>query len=287
MNPLQLVPARLRHRFPDGLAAAGTVPLVRPRTLAIVGSRDALPETRDYARHLAARAAAAGIVVVSGGATGIDTAAHEGAMAAGGPTWVVSPVPIGEVTPKENAPLFAKAAATGGAILTRQLRSAILKSSIYFKRNELLVALADALVVVQAGQRSGALNAAKHARDLGIPCWAVPGPPWLGAAMRGCAQLIDAGHARPLWRTEEVLAGDLTSDLTGDLARRASDANAPTQLALEATAVLRSLGETPMHLDDIVEDCSIDAGTVAVQLLTLAGLGVVLEHPPGWFRRLR
>jgi len=283
MNALKLVPAHLRHRFPDGLVAAGTVPLVRPRTLAIVGSRDALPETRDYARHLAARAAAAGVVVVSGGAAGIDTAAHEGAMAAGGPTWVVSPVPIGEVTPKENAPLFARAAATGGAILTRQLRSAILKSSIYFKRNELLVALADALVVVQAGQRSGALNAAKHARDLGIPCWAVPGPPWLGAAMRGCAQLIDDGHARPLWRTEEVLAGDLA----GDLARHTFDANPPKQLALEATAVLRSLGEKPMHVDEIIEDCSINAGAVTVHLLTLAGLGVVLEHPPGWFRRLR
>jgi DNA processing protein len=278
MNPLHLVPPRHRHRFPDGLAATGTLPSARPRTLAIVGSRDAVPEAVDYARHLAARAALQGIVVVSGGATGIDTAAHEGAMAAGGPTWVVSPVPIGEVAPKENAPLFARAAASGGAVVTRQLRSAILKSSIYFKRNELLVALADALVVVQAGQRSGALNAAKHARDLGVPCWAVPGPPWLGAAMRGCAHLIDAGFARPLWRTEQVL---------GDARAPRTDDSSPSQLPLEATAVLAALEENPTHLDEIVDKSGIRAGTVTVQLLTLAGLGVVLEHPPGWFRRLR
>ena len=282
MTPPHLAPPRPRHRVPDGPAAAGAVPAVRPRTLAIVGSRDALPETRDYARHLAARAAAQGVVVVSGGATGIDTAAHEGAMAAGGATWVVSPVPIGEVTPKENAPLFARAAATGGAVITRQLHSAILKSSSYFKRNELLVALADALVVVQAGQRSGALNAAKHARDCGVPCWAVPGPPWLGATMRGCAQLIDAGHARPLWRTDELLR-----DAPGAPGAPLTDENPPAQLPLEATAVLRTLGESAMHLDEIVEQSGITAGTVAVQLLTLAGLGVVLEHPPGWFRRLR
>jgi DNA processing protein len=278
MNPLHLVPPRHRHRFPDGLAAAGTLPETRPRTLAIVGSRDALPETLDYARHLAARAALEGVVVVSGGAKGIDTAAHEGALAAGGATWIVSPVPIGEVAPKENAPLFAMAAASGSAVVTRQLRSAILKSSIYFKRNELLVALADALVVVQAGQRSGALNAAKHARDLGVPCWAVPGPPWMAAPMRGCAQLIDAGFARPLWRTEQVLAGS---------PRAITDESCPTQIPLEVTAVLGALGENEMHLDDIVEKSGIPTGTASVQLLTLAGLGVVREHPPGWFRRLR
>jgi DNA processing protein len=278
MNPLHLVPPRHRHRFPEGLAAEGTVPAERPRTLAIVGSRDALPETLAYAKHLAARAAAQGIVVVSGGALGIDAAAHEGALAAGGSTWVVSPVPIGEVTPKANASLFARAAASGGAVLTRQLTSAILKSSIYFKRNELLVALADALVVVQAGQRSGALNAAKHARDLGVPCWAVPGPPWLGSPMRGCAQLVDAGYARPLWRTEQLLGPDAES---------ATTEKSPVQIPLEATPVLHALEENELHLDDIVDKCGICAGIVSVQLLTLAGLGVVLEHPPGWFRRLR
>lgn len=278
LDPTHLVPPHLRRHFPGGLAAAGTLPPSKPRTIAIVGTREPLAETDAFARHLAAAAVAQGFVVVSGGAVGIDTAAHEGALDAGGATWIVSPVPLGEVTPLENTPLFARTLASGGAIVTRQLKSAILKSSIYFRRNELLVSLADALVVVQARHRSGALNAAKHARELGVPLWAVPAPPWHAHACAGSVQLIEAGLAKALWRVDDVL---------GAPAPHVEPTSLPAQLPIDALPLLGALGPKPTHLDEIVEKTELGTAETTVRLLTLAGLGVVLEGPPGWFRRLR
>jgi DNA processing protein len=278
LDPTHLVPPHLLRHFPGGLAAAGQLPATKPRTLAIVGTREPLPELGNFARELAAAAVAQGYVVVSGGAVGIDTAAHEGALEAGGATWIVSPVPLGEVTPLENRPLFERTLASGGAIVTRQLTSAILKSSIYFRRNELLVSLADALVVVQARHRSGALNAAKHARDLGVPLWSVPAPPWHAHACAGSVQLIENGHARALWRVEDLLGAPPASVERSSL---------PAQLPFEAVAILGALSQKPTHLDEIVEQSGLSSPEATVRLLTLAGLGVVLEGPPGWFRRSR
>jgi DNA processing protein len=278
MSPTHLLPPAVAHLFADGLAATGPVPETRPPTLAIVGSRAALPEAAEFARTLAAMAVARGMVVVSGGAIGIDTAAHEGALDAGGTTWLVSPVPLGEVTPIENTPLFERVASEGSLIVTRQLRSTILKSSIYFRRNELLVALADAVVVVQASLRSGALNAAKYAREQGVTVWAVPGMPWL-SSFAGTNALVEKGYASALSRPELLFASDASPP-------RRADAP-PTQIPLEATALLGAMGQKSMHVDEIIGESGLPGHEVSVHLLTLAALGVVLEHPPGWYRRLR
>jgi DNA processing protein len=140
------------------------------------------------------------------------------------------------------------------------------------------VSLADALVVVQARHRSGALNAAKHARVLGVPLWAVPAPPWHAHACAGSVQLIELGHARALWRVEDLLGAPAPRVETGSL---------PAQLPIDALAVMGALGPKPAHLDEIVEKSGLTTPETTVRLLTLAGLGVVLEGPPGWFRRLR
>ena len=278
MSATHLLPPHLAQHFVDGLASLGPVPRTRPRTLAIVGSRGALPEAAAFTRHLAALAVAQGIVVVSGGAIGIDTAAHEGALDAGGTTWLVSPVPTGEVTPIENRPLFARVEASGSLILTRQLRSTILKSSIFFRRNELLVALSDAVVVVQAGVRSGALNAAKYARQHQVPLWAVPGMPWI-SSFAGTNALVEKGYATALVRPEQILGADASL--------KAEAMPPPAQIPLEATPVLRAMSEKSLHIDDIIEESGAPGHEVAVHLLTLAALGVIREHSPGWYRRLR
>ncbi|NBP18248.1 MAG: 30S ribosomal protein S20 [Actinobacteria bacterium] len=123
-----------------------------------------------------------------------------------------------------------------------------------------------------------ALNAAKHARVLGVPLWAVPAPPWHAHACAGSVQLIELGHARALWRVE---------DLLGAPAPRVETESMPAQLPIDALAVMGALGPKPAHLDEIVEKSGLTTPETTVRLLTLAGLGVVLEGPPGWFRRLR
>ncbi len=278
MALLDLIPPRLAHHFKDGLASDGSLPKTRPPTLALVGSRAATLEAARLTRHLAALAVQRGMVIVSGGARGIDTAAHEGAMEAGGITWLVSPGPLGEAFPRENRDLFARVVRGGGAIVTRQLGAASPSTRLFFKRNALLVALSDAVVVIQAGFPSGTLNAAKHARDFAVPLWACAAPPGL-TAFAGTNSLLEKGLAKAVWRPELLFSSLGLPD---------TPPHTPcVQISLEATPLLNAMSEKAMHLDDIIDVCSMAGHEVAVHLLTLAGLGVVREGPPGWFRRLR
>ena len=131
-----------------------------------------------YTRKLAGELARTGAVIVSGGAVGIDGAAHQGALDAGGRTWVVAPTGHELCFPPEHQGLFDEIARGPGAMIWPFAPRAAPHRPAFLARNRVLVALADAVVVVQAGPRSGALHAASWARKLGKPLWVVPVAPW-------------------------------------------------------------------------------------------------------------
>src|SRR5690349_5129473 len=168
---------------PDKLHLLGELP--RGPAVAIVGTREATREGRRFAGRLAASLCRRGIVVISGGAEGIDARAHRGALRAHGTTLVVAPAGIQKPYPEGHGALFRRVVARGGAYLSLVPDDVPAPRGGFFARNACLVALAHAVVVVEAGHKSGARNAAKWARRLGRPLLAVPWSPWLGHG-EGC-----------------------------------------------------------------------------------------------------
>ena len=286
---------------PPVLWIAGKLP--RAPTIAIVGTRNPVPEAEAFAAELAGAIARAGGVVVSGGATGIDAAAHRGALASGGRTWVVAPTGHREVYPEEHRVLYDAIVAAGGALLWPFAPDTLARRHNFFLRNGVLVALADAVVVVQAGIPSGALNAASWARKLSRPLWVVAGAPWM-RQFRGCHAEIDRGGARALTSIAALLASVALCSPASRGSPKTERAEAkvtlrpPTDseggsgpvlraraLSVDEKTVLNATCQTPRHCDEIASRAGLPARTLSTLLLTLALENVVVEGPDGFFRR--
>jgi DNA processing protein len=182
----------------------GRLPRPGERGLAIVGARAASIAMCRLARELAASAVRHGHAVVSGGALGIDAAAHRGALDAGGVTFAVLGCGVDVVYPDRHAALFADVAATGG-LLSEYAPGTQPRFGQFPARNRIIAALAETVLVVEAGFASGALITARVATKLGRKLLAVPGSP-------GTDALIATGAARPVHDVEELrcaLAGEV------------------------------------------------------------------------------
>ena len=184
--------------------------------VAIVGSRRAGEAGLGMARELARGAAAAGALVVSGLALGVDAAAHEGALAAGAPTLAVLGSGPDVAYPRTNRGLYARILAAG--LIVSEYPPGTEPAPWRFPaRNRLIAALADAVVVVEAKVRSGALITADHALDLGRDVLAVPGwPAFSGAG--GTNALLKAGAG--LIESVEDLNGWLGLEVPASRAHR-------------------------------------------------------------------
>jgi DNA processing protein len=169
-------PERLRRLEdpPSVLWWAGAPALLRAPTVAIVGTRRASADGRRVAWLLAERAVQLGACVVSGLAVGIDAAAHEGALHSGGATIAVTGTGVDVPYPAEHAALLDTIRARG-LVLSEAPPGGRASVGVFPRRNRIIAALADLVIVVEAGHRSGALNTAQHAVTLAVPIAAVPG----------------------------------------------------------------------------------------------------------------
>lgn len=150
----------------------GTLP--PPPWVSIVGTRSPTRVAALEAFTLARMLARAGVTVVSGGALGIDSAAHLGAVSVGAPTLVVAPTWFDVAYPKKNRHLFEAIVRRGGGYLTLSKSGTLPLAHVFFHRNEALMALSHAVVLGQCPHRSGAKNAMLHARHLQRPRFALP-----------------------------------------------------------------------------------------------------------------
>lgn len=197
---------------------------VRPKTVAIVGSRHNTRYGEEVAYHLAYELAKRGVIIVSGLAFGIDSIGHRGCLDAGGTTVAVLGTPIDQIYPREHLPLAAEILEKGGAIISEYApRSAeyadapfapgefvndagkrrVDQKLSFLHRNRLIAGLADAVIVVEAAERSGSLNTATHALNQGKDVLAVPGN-ITSPLSQGCNKLIVAG-ALPCTGPDDVL----------------------------------------------------------------------------------
>lgn len=250
-----------------GLWVAGEPAALRCPCVAIVGTRAATRYGRRIARELAAQLGSAGCCIVSGLALGIDTAAHEGALDAGAPTVGVLGSGHARFFPERNRPLAERMVAAGGAVLSPFEPEHPALPHQFLARNGIVAALADAVVVVEAPARSGALNTASWAAGR-IPVLAVPGDVDR-RHVAGCHALIRDG-AMLARNSEDVLeALGLTKPLTLPLAE--SDAVGDPL----AKALLDALCDGPAGVDDLVDRTGAEAAAVMAALTVLELRGVI------------
>ncbi len=256
--------------------------------VAVVGARNATRDAIRFAERLCAGLVRAGAVVVSGGALGIDAAAHRAAIHAGGRTWVIAGTGPDRCYPSDHAELFDTIGAGPGAMVWLFGPGPLPRSS-FLTRNRVLVALADAVVVVQAGLPSGALHAASWARRLQKPLWVVPAAPW-SKGFEGSMRLLGEG-AKPLTWPAELLASlnlQAVDGLVHPAEETGNNRDHPRHkqaFSSNEIHILDVLSNVSLHIDAIAARSGESASAVAAALLTLVLENVVVESPPGFFRR--
>lgn len=236
--------------------------------LAVVGSRRATHYGRQITKKLSFQLAHAGYTILSGFARGIDTAAHEAAIAApGGRTVAVLGSGLASVYPPENLALAEKIADGHGAVVSEFPLHTAPDKQTFPMRNRIVAAWSRAVLVTESPAWSGSLITANLATEYGKPVFAVPGPADRPSSA-GCHDLIRNGA------TLVTDATQILEDL-GELWQRgpaaAADAPAPVlpDLAPEESAVLNSLSQLETPVDRVIESTGLPAPIVTATLLKL------------------
>lgn len=262
---------------PPALWVRGAVVAADALAVAIVGARRATPYGVGVAERISADLAARGVTIVSGLARGIDTAAHRGALAAGGRTLAVLGSGVDVVYPPENRGL-ALAIESRGALVSQFAPGTPALAGHFPARNRTLAGLALGVVVVEAASRSGALISAGFAGDLGREVFAVPGR-ITSDASAGANRLIQDG-AKLITCWQDIVS-ELPEPWRRALHSTGADERAPARPSMESDEgrMLELLTpDDPQHIEQLLARAGLDPGRAAATLVALE-LG-------GWARQL-
>ena len=247
------------------LFALGPDDLVPP-TIAIVGSRKASDSGKLISGELARGLVAQGICIVSGMAFGIDAAAHQAALAAGGRTIAVLGCGADVPYPRAHTPLY-RQIRERGAIVSEFAWGGQPERGAFPRRNRIISGLSLGVVIVEAPQKSGALITVQHALEQNREVFAVPGDVRSGRNA-GCHQLIKDG-AKLVENVDDVL-----EELTMWAVPRLQSAPAPT-LPPEDESVYALLSRQPRHIDELAQHSALPPETLLDVLLRLELDGLV------------
>ena len=253
---------------PPVLFLRGRAELLSTPCITIVGARKATARARDFARRLASAIARSGYTVVSGMAFGIDGCAHVGALDAGGGTIAVLGRGPDRAYPASHGRLFRDIVA-GGLVVSEFLPGTPALPHHFPRRNRVLAALGQAVVVVEASRRSGSLITVEHALDLGIDVYAVPGPVDQAACEGSNALLADG--ARPLVSVERFLE---------ELGVGSSSASERLRPGGAEGLLLLGLDRGPVHVEELAVLVGLGVSE-ALALLTELEVNGWVEQRPG------
>ncbi len=271
---------RTMHDPPPVLYVKGELGVSAELAVCVVGTRHPTAYGEEVARRLGAALARSGIATVSGGARGIDAQVHRGSLDGQGVTVAVLGCGLDITYPPEHEALFAQLLAAGGALVGELPPGARPDAGTFPRRNRILAGLGRACVVVEAGERSGALITARLAVEQGKTVLAVPGR-IDHAQSRGTNRLIRDG-ARPVL---EVL--DVVEEVIGEHVRRGPAEQealgvppvaAPVP-AGDAGRVCSALGGGEAHLDELVRETGLTTAEVGAALIELELAGRVRRLP--------
>jgi DNA processing protein len=280
-------PERLDHLEspPAGLWQVGAVGPAQP-CVAIVGSRRATFGGVEIASSIARDLAAAGIQVVSGMALGIDAAAHDGALEAGGSTVAVLGCGIDICYPSRHAELRLRIIA-GGSVITEEPAGTPPFKHNFPKRNRIIAALAQAVIVVEATERSGALSTARWAADLGREVLAVPGS--IRARQSSGTNLLIRDGVRPFLGFGDLL--EAVPALRTAVPESALDTvpvgpgGGIERFSPPLREILARMGTQPVHPDHVGAALGLSPALVASRLGALELAGAVMSLPGGLVAR--
>ncbi len=248
-------------------------------SVAIVGSRLTTHYGMEVARKLAYQLAYIGVTIVSGGARGIDTGAHQGALNAKGRTIVVLGTGINLIFPAENAELFERIAAQGAVITQFPFNRKADKQSFPI-RNRLVAGMTLGTVVVEANLTSGALITARMANDNGRQVFAVPGR-IDSPRSKGCHELIKNGGAKLCESAEDILCEFeylFPSSNRPEALRDAPDLPA-FALSPNETTLYALIDKEEMSIDDLIRRSGLAPSAVSVTLLGLEMKRLIRQLP--------
>ncbi|MCP5405409.1 MAG: DNA-protecting protein DprA [Pseudomonadaceae bacterium] len=291
-------PAQLAE-LPDAplaLSVLGDVRHLHARQVALVGNRNASAAGLTWSRDLATALAGAGVVVTSGLARGIDTAAHEGALRAGGATVAVVAGGVDHIYPPENAKLRA-AIIANGAVISEQAWGMAPTAQMFPRRNRIIAGLSVGVAVSEATRHSGSLISAQCALDYGREVWAVPGSPsdpraggpnWLlknGATLvEGVADILAELPTRPAPYVARAVQPALLEERHMLEDEVEIDETAPLPASPRA-AVYELLGPTPVEVDTLVRQCGLREHELTTLLVELEMEGHTTREADGRWRR--
>ena len=275
-------PSALReiHDPPIVLYVRGTITERDRNAVAVVGSRKASHYATECAKKLSFQMAYSGLTVISGLARGIDTAAHQGALAAKGRTIAVIGSGLGRLYPPENAELAERIAASGAVISEFSVDTAPDRQTFPI-RNRIVTGMSFGVLVAEAGANSGALISANMAAEQGRTLYAVPGRIDSPAAL-GSNRLIQQGAKLV------ITVDDILDDLPL-VFREKPDLPAAlpvTGLTPEQQKVLEAIGTEETSLDSVISTSGLTAAAVSSTLLALEIRRLVKQLPGKRFVKL-
>lgn len=264
---------------PPALIVKGDLGLLDKQAVAIVGARNASAAACRYARGLAQALGDAGLLVVSGLARGIDSAAHDGALETGTAGVIAGGIDV--VYPPENAERQ-RAVAERGLLVAEMPPGTEPRARHFPYRNRIIAGLSSGTVVIEAAPKSGSLITARLAADYGREVMAVPGSP-LDPRAQGCNVLIREG-ATLIQNAEDVLEAIRPSAIPAP--RRPTPLRETPQQPEDAGDAERSalaglLGPTPVPVDELIRQSGLAPALVPIILLELELAGRLERHAGG------
>lgn len=283
-------------RYPEALRTITTPPLalfvrgdaglLQQPQLAVVGARTATPQGLENARAFAAALSQRGLLITSGLATGVDGAAHQGAIDAQVPTLAVCGTGLDRVYPARHKALAQAILEGGGALVSEFAPGTESIAANFPRRNRIISGLSLGVLVVEASRESGSLITARRAVEQGREVFAIPGSIHNPLA-KGCHQLIREG-AKLVESVDDILL-ELAPRLGALLGERRPSSPAPAEPAAldpAATVVQAALVDEPRSVDALVTVTGLSPAAVNMALLTLELAGLAAPAAGGGFMRL-
>lgn len=249
-------------------------------SLAIVGSRKASPYGLNAAESLAAELAAQGFTIISGGARGIDTRAHRGALKGKGRTVVVAANGLDRTYPRENKALFRQVVDNGGAVISEYAFGVEPLSRNFPARNRIIAGMAAATIVVEAALRSGSLITADLALDEGRDVFAMPGSVF-SETSRGTNHLLQLG-AIPLTCVDDVIREFRRRGWQGP--ETVAEAAAPSLSPAEQAVIDAIPFDRALPVSELLEKTGLSVSELLPLLLALQMKKAAEELPGGYIR---